>query len=61
MGLFLVGDMGFEGYKSIPQFLRAEAKKQARGEMTGVAIGFANIATHAAILEQQQQSRKANK
>ena len=61
-GMLLVGDVGIDSFRSVRHYLSFEAKTRAtRKTQTGYAIGFDNIASHAAILEQQQQSRRGDK
>ena len=59
-GLILVGDTGIDQFDSVWQAMQGKSKKQAR-RSDAVHVGFDNIATHAAILERQQQSRKAKR
>ncbi len=57
-GLVLVGDIGFEKYKSASDYLKAR-KASSQGRFSEASVGFGNLSAIAGILEQQQQAAQS--
>lgn len=55
-GLVLVGDIGFEKYKTASDYLKAK-KQLNEGRFSEASVGFGNLSAIASILEQQQQQQ----
>lgn len=55
-GLVLVGDIGFEKYKTASDFLKAK-KQSNQGRFSEASVGFGNLSAIASILEQQQDEQ----
>ncbi len=55
-GLVLVGDIGFEKYKTASDFLKAK-KQSNQGRFSEASVGFGNCSAIASILEQQQDKQ----
>ncbi|KAL0046084.1 hypothetical protein WJX82_001939 [Trebouxia sp. C0006] len=55
-GLVLVGDIGFEKYKTASDYLKAK-KQSNQGRFSEASVGFGNLSAIASILEQQQDEQ----
>ncbi len=55
-GLVLVGDIGFEKYKTASGYLKAK-KQSNHGRFSEASVGFGNLSAIAIILEQQQDEQ----
>ena len=53
-GLVLVGDVGFENFKTASKYLKAR-KLLNEGRLNETSVGFGNLSAIAGIIEQQQQ------
>ncbi|DBA98759.1 TPA: hypothetical protein ACH3X1_014530 [Trebouxia sp. C0004] len=59
-GLVLVGDIGFEKYKTAFDYLKAK-KQSNQGRFSEASVGFGNLSAIASVLEQQKQQDEQGK